>query len=236
MKLYLVIVGLICCLFTVYSCSNDNESPTVSIISPQDNDTIRIHTTVISADANDNNEVEYVEFNVGLQPFRIDYTSPYEVNWSISKYVNMEIVPIQVVACDPSHNLGGSDIIAVFVVTRGMVSDAYTDTVIIFDGTYALCDITMSDAPDSAVVDSITVFVSIFHQQISDVDVLLQSPSGTEHQLWDNDFSQPTDTITTALFADEEINGTWILRIFDEVNNGLGGFATDFNIEIYWKF
>lgn len=236
MKSYLVIVGLICCLFTVYSCSKDNESPTVSIISPQDNDTIRIHTTVISADANDNNEVEYVEFYVDNELIDTDSTSPYESNWSIAEYENMAVLSLNGTAYDPSDNSGQSDIILVTVVTRGMVSGAYTDTVIVFDDTYALCDVTISDAPDSAVVDSITVFVSIFHQQISDVDIFLQSPSGIQHQLWDNDFTEPTDTITTALFADEEINGTWLLRIFDEVNNGLGGLATDFNIEIYWKF
>lgn len=236
MNLRLALICSLCCLFMVYNCSSDNEAPIISITSPQNEDTIMVHTSVISADATDNEEVEYVEFFADNQLVGTDSTSPYETDWSIESYANMSVLSINGTAYDASENSGQSDVIIVTVATRGMVNGAYTDTVIVFDGTWALCDITVSDAPDSAVVDSITVFVTILHNQIDDVDVYLQSPGSTEHQLWDSDFTMPTDTITTALFMDEEINGTWILRIYDEDPNGIGGYATDFNIEIYWKF
>lgn len=236
MNLRLTLICLLCCLFMVYNCSSDNEAPTISITSPQNEDTIRVHTSVISADATDNEEVEYVEFFVDNQLVGADSTSPYETDWSIENYANMSVLSINGTAYDESGNLGQSDVIIVTVATRGMVSGAFIDTVFVFDGMWALCDIPISDAPDSAVVDSITVFMTILHNRIGDVDVYLQSPGSTQHKLWDNDFTEPTDTITTTLFIDEEINGTWILRIYDEDPNGSGGFAFDFNIEIYWKF
>lgn len=236
MNVRLALICLLCCLFMTHNCSSDNEAPIISITSPQNEDTISVHTSVISADATDNEEVEYVEFFADNQLVGTDSNPPYETDWSIESYTNMSVLSINGTAHDVSENSGQSDVIIITVATRGMVNGAYMDTVLVYDGTWALCDITISDAPDSALVDSITVFATILHQQISDVDVYLQSPGSTEYQLWDNDFTQPTDTVTTTFFTDEEINGTWILRIYDEVTNGLGGYATDFNIEIYWKF
>lgn len=236
MKSHLAFFCGLLCLFIVYSCSSDSEAPVISITSPHDNDTIRVHTSTISADAADNDVVEYVEFYVDNQLVGTDSTSPYETNWSIESYTDMSVLSINGTAYDASENSGQSDVILVTISNRGMVNGAYTDTVLVYDGTWALCDVVISNAPDSAVVDSIRVFTTILHQQISDVDVYLQSPASTEDQLWDNDFTQPADTVITTAFMDEDINGTWILRVYDEVTNGLGGYVTDFNIAIYWKY
>ena len=231
-----VIIGSLLCMCFLYNCSSDSEAPVISITSPHDNDTVSVHTSVISAQATDNKEVEYVEFHVDNVLVGTDSTEPYETNWSIADYDNMDIVSIQGAAFDPAENAGQSDVILVTVKNCGMVSGMYTDTVLIYDGTWAVCDVTLSNAPDSSVVDSIVVSVTILHQQITDVDVYLQSPSAAEYQLWNNDFNSPNDTISTTFFADEDINGTWLLRIYDDVTNSLGGFATDFSIEIFWKY
>lgn len=236
MKSCLIFLGLICCLFIVYSCSSDSEAPTITITEPNDDDTIRVHTTVISADANDNKDVEYVEFFAENTLVGSDSSAPYETNWSIASYNDLEVLSIHGRAYDFAENVGQSDVITVTVITRGMVTNTRTDSVIIYDGTWAELSVPIVDAPDSAVVDSIVVTVTILHYEIDDVDVYLQSPASTEHQLWDNNFVSPTDTISTTAFTDEDVNGTWLLRIFDEDNNLLGGYAKDFVLDIYWKF
>ncbi len=121
MNLRLALICLWCCLFMVYNCSSDNEAPIISITSPQNEDTIRVHTSVISADATDNEEVEYVEFFVDNQLISADSISPYEIDWSIESYANMSVLSINGTAYDASGNLGQSDIIIVTVATRGMV-------------------------------------------------------------------------------------------------------------------
>jgi hypothetical protein len=236
MRTGLIFTWLVLCIVFMDSCSSDNEVPVISITAPHDDDTIRVHTSVISADASDNSEIEYVGFYVENSLVGTDSVSPFETEWSIASYQNMEVLSINGRAYDASDNMGQSDVITVTVVTRDSVDGAYGDTVVVFDGTWAVCDITITDAPDSAVVDSITVSVTILHQEIDDVDVYLQSPINTEHKLWDNNFVPLTDTITTTSFTGEDINGTWLLRIFDEDYNTLGGFATDFHIKIYWKY
>lgn len=236
MKSCLIWLGLICCIFIVYSCSSDNEAPTITITEPGDDDTIRVHTTVISADAADNKDVEYVEFFVENTLVGSDSVAPYETNWSIATYNDLEVLSINGRAYDGAENMGQSDVITVTVVTRGMVTNTRTDTVWIFDGMSTEFSIGIADAPDSAVVDSIMVTITILHQSITDVDVYLKAPSTTEVQLWDNDFTSPTDTVVTTSFENDDINGTWILRMYDEVNNGLAGLATGFTINIYWKF
>jgi subtilisin-like proprotein convertase family protein len=236
MKTGLIIAGCICCIFIINSCSSDQEAPTVSITAPHDDDTICVHTSMISAEASDNNEVEYVEFFVENSLVSTDSAVPYETSWSIASYQNMDVISISGRAYDASENMGQSDVITVTVMTRGMVTNTRTDTVYILDQTWIEWSNVISNAPDSAVVDSIVVSVTIQHQQIADVDVYLKAPSGTEVQLWDNDFNTPTDTVMTTSFENEDINGTWLLRFYDEVANGLMGFATDFTINIYWKF
>jgi hypothetical protein len=235
MRITLLVIGLLCCLYIAGSCSSDNEAPVLSITAPDDNDTIRVHTSVISADASDNNEVEYVEFFVENNSVGADSVSPYEINWSIADYENMEVLSIHGRAFDASENMGQSDIITVTVMTRGMVTMMRTDTVYILDQTWIEWSNVISDAPDSAVVDSVVVSVTIQHQRITDVDVYLKTPSNTEVQLWDNDFNEPTDTVMTTSFENEDINGTWLLRFYDEYSGEMG-LATDFRLEIYWKF
>lgn len=235
MKLRYLIVCLFY-VFLIYRCSSDSEAPTVSITEPQEGDTISICVTDITASADDNDEIEYVAFYVDNALLGTDSVSPYAQNWSISGLNDLSNHSLYATAYDLSENSTQSDVIVVTVITRGLVSGVNSDTVLIFDGTYALSDITISDAPDSAVVDSVGVIATILHQEIDDVDVYLQSPTGTEQQLWDNDFSSPTDTATTVSFINEEINGTWLLRVYDEDNNGLGGYITNFTLEIYWKF
>jgi subtilisin-like proprotein convertase family protein len=236
MRLSFAVTASLLCLFFAYDCASDGEAPVISITSPNNNDTITVHTSTINAQASDNKEVVYVEFHVNNVLIGTDSADPYETDWSIAAYDNMDVVSIQGTAYDAAENTGQSDVVLVTVVNRGMVGGAYTDTVLIYDGTWAVCDAAISDAPDSAVVDSIIVYTTVLHQQIADVDVYLQSPASTEYQLWDNNFNSPADTVSTALFAGENINGTWLLRIYDEVSNGLGGFATDFHIEIYWEY
>jgi subtilisin-like proprotein convertase family protein len=236
MKSRLAVSLLLCCTFLAYNCSSDKEAPTISITAPLDGDTIAVHTSLISAQASDNSEVEYVEFYVDNALIGTDSNAPYESNWSIASYGDLTAHSIDGTAYDAAGNAGQSDIVLVTVVNRGSVRGTYTDTALVYDGTWAVCDVAIADAPDSALVDSIMVSVDILHSSLTDLDVYLQSPSTTEHQLWDNDFSGLADTITTALFADEDVNGTWLLRINDEVTNGLGGFATNFEIQIFWKY
>ncbi len=227
---------LLLCVIFLFNCGSDSEAPIITITSPANDDTVSIHTVTISAQASDNKEVEYVEFYVNNFLVGTDSAEPYQTGWTIASYDNMEIVSIQGTAYDPAENAGQSDVILVTVMNRGMVSEADTDTAVIFDGTWAVCDVFMDTAPDSAVVDSIVTYVTILHNDIVDVDVYLQSPAGTERQLWNNDFNMPTDTVSTAQFLNEDINGTWLLRIYDEPGDSTGGFATDFNIQIYWKY
>jgi len=43
-------------------------------------------------------------------------------------------------------------------------------------------------------------------------------------------------SFTTTYFADESVEGSWLLRIYDSVTNGLGGYLAEYKIDIYWKF
>jgi|GEM_PF-3294370 len=236
MKLGIISGGVLLCLFIIIGCSSDSEAPVISITAPNDDDTIRVHTSMITADASDNKDVEYVEFFVENNLVGTDSSTPYETSWSIASYDNMEVLTIHGNAHDFAGNTGQSDVIVVAVVTRGQVSGSRIDTVYILDAAWAEMSIVIANAPDSALVDSITVAGTIMHQQIADVDVYLQAPSSTEYQIWDNNFVEPTDTIMTILFENEDINGTWLLRIYDEVSNGLQGFVTDVYLTIYWKY
>ncbi len=236
MKRGFLIFAVMLCSFFAYDCASDSEAPVVSITSPNNNDTVSEHTSIISAEATDNKGVEYVEFRVNNALIGADSMVPYQTSWSVAGYDNLAAVSIQATAYDAAENAGQSDIVVVTVVNRGALRGTFADTVLIYDGTWTICDIPLSNAPDSAVVDSVVVWATILHQQVADVDVYLRSPASTEHQLWDNNFNPPTDTVATNGFTAEGINGTWLLRIYDEVANGLGGVATDFNIEIYWKY
>lgn len=235
MNTRLSVIAIIC-FFIAYNCSSDSENPTITLTAPQDGDTVRACVTVLSADADDNDQVEYVEFYVDNGAIGTDSASPYEGSWSIAGYDDMSSHSLYAVAFDHADNSAQSDVIVVMVATCGMVSGVNSDTVYIIDNTYALVDVQIADAPDSAIVDSIAAVVTILHQQISDVDIYLQSPGGSEHQLWNNDFVMPTDTMVTTAFSDEDVNGTWLLRVFDEVGNGLVGYISNFTIEIYWKY
>lgn len=217
-------------------CSKDSEPPLVSITSPLDGDTIRVYTTTITADASDNKGVEYVVFYVDNDIIGQDSTSPYENSWSIASYEDLSVHPIYAMAYDLSDNSSQSEVVVVTAVNRGMVEGESTDSSTIWDLTWTTVPVTISGAPEQAVVDSIVTTVTIYHQQPQDLDIYLQAPDSTEHRIWDNDFTGPTESVTTTYFIDREVNGTWLLRIYDEVPNGLAGVITYFKIEIFWKF
>ncbi len=234
MKKYLLVtISIVLAVFV--GCSSDTEPPDISITSPSYGDTVDVHTITITADASDNKEVEVVEFYVDNSLLDEDSTSPYENDWPIASYGNLSAHSIYAKAYDLSDNSNQSDVVLVTVKNRGMVNGANTDTVVIIDSTWATSDILMSAGPDQAVVDSVTIIVTIFHQRVSDLDVYLRSPNDTEQQIWDNNFSMPTDSFTTAVYAGEDVNGTWLLRVFDEVRDSLG-YIDNWSIDIEWKY
>jgi len=231
-----MIATIFAVLVIAVGCSSDTEPPEVSITSPSYGDTIDVHTITITADASDNKELEIVEFYIDNTLLGEDSTSPYENDWSIVSYDNMSAHPIYAKAYDLSENFNQSEVVLVTVKNRGVVSGENTDSAVVFDGMWAERSVAISGAPDQAVVDSITLTVTIYHLQPSDMDIYLRSPDNTEHQIWDNDFVGPTESFTTTYFADESVEGSWLLRIYDSVTNGLGGYLAEYKIDIYWKF
>jgi subtilisin-like proprotein convertase family protein len=220
-KKNLLITSLIL-LVVLVGCSKDSEPPSISISSPLDGDTIRVHTTTITADASDNKGVEYVEFYIDNGLIAEDSTSPYEYDWSIASYENLSAHSIFATAYDVSDNSEQSDIIVVTVVNRGMVAAENTDSSTIWDLTWTTVPVTISGAPDQALVDSIIATVTIYHQNPPDLDIYLQAPDSTEFRIWHNDFTGPTESITTTYFVDKEVNGTWLLRVYDGFAYGKG--------------
>lgn len=104
------------------SCSSDNktnpdvEAPTIEITNPLNNAEIIYGTIVnIVAEADDNEEIERVEFYINDSLVSMDSNYPYEYNWDTNNFVSDNM--IYCTAYDTSDNQAISDSIFVTLIT-----------------------------------------------------------------------------------------------------------------------
>lgn len=107
-------------IFLIYSCKKttkseeDNEAPTVTILTLQENDVVS-GIVIISCDATDNDAVEKVELWIQENYSGIsDYSEPYELIWDTSEY-NNGTYNIFVRSYDVNDNYSDSDTISVTI-------------------------------------------------------------------------------------------------------------------------
>jgi uncharacterized protein (TIGR02145 family) len=111
-------------IFFILSCSNDNntnpdtESPIVIIAYPLDNSSFVSGVTInIVAEAEDNDEVSFVQFYIDGVNSHEDSAEPYEYNWDTTS-LNGDFT-IYAIAIDNSENTAISDIVNVTVDNDG---------------------------------------------------------------------------------------------------------------------
>lgn len=106
----------------------------------------------------------------------------------------------------------------------------------IYDFTYTYSSTSVGGLPSGAEIESVYVYVSIYHTCYSDLDVWLWSPTGNGVQLWNNDYDPYTNyDLTTNAFNTENPNGTWTLEIYDEYA-GDEGYLEGWYATIYYRY
>ncbi len=120
-KVFLFFFSLIFVLLILVSCSSDNktnpdvEAPTIEITNPINNAEIIYGTIVnIVAEADDNEEIEKVEFYINDTLVLIDSNYPYEYNWDTNNFASDNV--IFCTAYDTSNNQAISDSIFVTII------------------------------------------------------------------------------------------------------------------------
>lgn len=91
--------------------------------------------------------------------------------------------------------------------------------------------ITISGAPSSATVDSVTITVSINHPGFNVLDIWLESPNAGQLMIWDGNYPGGTASFSTDYFAGGDVNGVWELVLYSALVSGTLNY---WNITIYW--
>ncbi len=109
-----IMIGCLTCMFFWLGCGNDTEAPVVEITSPTLGTMVGA-TVDIVAEAEDNEEVEKVEFFIDDSLEYTTPTQPYLYPWVTDSLPDSTYHTIFVKAYDPSDNEGFSDTISVMV-------------------------------------------------------------------------------------------------------------------------
>ncbi len=117
-KNILIMVGIVLVIIAFSFCSsstkNTSNTPSVTISSPNDGQTISSPTTLIKAEVTVKETILYVQFIVDNEVVNTDSTSPYEYEWNNFYWADNQLHEIQVTAYN-NEGVPGSDSISVKV-------------------------------------------------------------------------------------------------------------------------
>ncbi|MDP8227718.1 MAG: Ig-like domain-containing protein, partial [Candidatus Celaenobacter polaris] len=117
-KNFLIVMGIVVIAIALSFCSssttNTPNTPSVTISSPNDGQTITTPTTLIKVEVSAKETILYVQFIVDNEVVNSDSTSPYEYEWNDFYWADNAFHEIKVTAYN-SEGVPGSDSISVKV-------------------------------------------------------------------------------------------------------------------------
>jgi len=221
----------------------DTQPPSVNILSPVQGQELKQRYDTIEVEATDNKEMAKLELYIDNQLVHQHSAPGYQAMhlryvWDLTGYTNRSTHTIYAKGYDASNNVGTSSTITVKVINRDTLEGENNSAEEIPDGGELQKIITISGAPQGAVVGYVKVQINI-DDYYADTCLLIwiSPPDGVPLLLGDDSVNFPVTVELPEQFAGKNPNGNWTLIINDQTADGdVEGKFLYWKIWVEWKF
>ena len=220
--IWLSVIVMMVCL----NCGGENNAPVINSVAANPSTVYPGEDATLSCDADDE-DGDAITYEWSAEAGTLSATNLFSVIWTApmdTGHYAMEVI------VEDEGGLADTGSVTVTVDPNWAYGENMTPTTIGANvNTYSA--ITISGAPSSATVDSVTITVSINHPALSVLDIWLESPNAGQLMIWDSNYPGGTESYTTNYFAGGDVNGVWELRLYSSFTSGTLNYWT---ITIYW--
>lgn len=218
---YLSLIGLIIPMFYI-SCGTQQYAPVITGITFDPTEVYVGEDVTCTVDATDENN-DVLTFDWSVEAGTLLVETGDTVIWTVPD--SSGTYTITVVATDEVDLTAEfSEDLVVLSGWPNYISGEKADSLLMNYNTWIYSVITISGAPATAEVESLTVTLDIDHNRPIDLLINLIAPDSAVITLWNHDYPGGIQSITTADLAGTEVNGDWEIGILDDQQGQQGTF------------
>jgi hypothetical protein len=210
------------------NCGGENNAPVIDSVAADPSSTYPGQDVTLTCDAEDEDD-DTITYDWSAEAGTLSATDLASVTWTAPADTGHYVMEVIV---EDEEGLADTGDVTVAVNPNWVYGENLT-SITIGANAYTYSAITISGAPSGAIVDSVSIIVSINHPSFDFLDIWLESPDDEQLLIWDSNYPGGTQSFTTDFFAGGEVNGVWQLVLYSQFTTGT---LNSWSITVFWGF